>query len=128
MKKRLHIVTKLLVGILAFQVLNFSVSNTQIYEDAYQYANSTTTGSDPTESMIELIVEARYGQLDMFTYKSSPETTKNTGKAFYYQPDIISEEAGDAISDLPSTRPSFPHTAEKIVGGTGKINVPPPEI
>jgi hypothetical protein len=129
MKNRLNIVSKLLIGIIAFQVLNLSVSNVPQYqEDPYLYTGSTQTGSDPTETMVELIVEARYGQQDMFTYKTSPEAGKNYGKTVCYQSDLINEEPETVLYPSYSQHPVFFDTAEKMKDVHGKINVPPPEI
>ncbi len=128
MKNKSHIVVRLLIGIVAFQVLNLSISNSPNFADIYSYYYSTQTGSDPTEAIVELIVEARYGQQDIFTCKTCPETNKSSCKAFYYQPDLISEEQDAAGYSIYSPDSSFYDTDEKVVAFPGRINVPPPKI
>jgi len=70
-----------------------------ICSEAYWfYYNGSMTGThldvqaDPTETIVEWLVEMRFGQLDVFTYDQHNIDAKNTTKVIACQIDLENEQ------------------------------------
>ena len=86
MKKAVIVVKKLLIFILALQLLNLSICS-EAYWDDYDYAYSSANTYDPTETIVEWVVEMKYGQQNAFSYDAGIEK-KITAKSFHWQTDF----------------------------------------
>jgi hypothetical protein len=116
-----------MVVVLALQFLNLSVNNPALYE--YSYTNTSQgmeTGSDPTETALEMILEAKYGQMDIFTYKANPETNKNVSKILCFHIDMINHEPETPVVHNTSS-PRHIAVNEKIITVPRSVNIPPPK-
>lgn len=69
MKKGLFIARQLLLGIIMLQLLNLSICS-QSYWEYYNYS-SHANSYDPTETIVEWVVEMKKGNQDIFSYNSS---------------------------------------------------------
>ena len=63
----------------------------------FYYNGGMTCGNidvqaDPTESIVEWLVEMKFGQLDVFTYDQHNIDAKNTTKVIAYQIDLENEK------------------------------------
>lgn len=127
MQKVHHILRQFVVVVLALQFLNLSVNNPVLYESSYSNASlGTQTGTDPTETALEMILEAKYGQMDIFTYKTNPESNKNVFKVLCFHFDMINHEPEvPVIYNICSAK----HVAvnEKIITIPRSVNIPPPK-
>jgi hypothetical protein len=129
MQKARHFFRQFIVGLLALQLLNLSVGNTAFFVDTNAYQFSTVTGMDPTETALELIVEAKYGQQDIFTCKTTnQETNKSLLKVYYYQFDLINEEHPSYTTCWVSPGTVFGTIDQKIISIPRKIDLPPPRF
>ena len=123
MKKVLFIVRQLLVGIVLLQLLNLSICG-QPYWDYYDYSVAHTY--DPTETIVEWVVEWKKGNQDAFSYTSNINL-KGLNKNFAWHVDMHHH--------LPSLMPALLSTlsihAEKIspppTSTCIEILSPPPE-
>jgi hypothetical protein len=126
MKKLRHILRQSVIVILALQFLNLSVNNPALYEYSYTNASlGTQTGTDPTETALEMILEAKYGQMDIFTYKTNPESNKNVFKILCFHFDLINYEPATPLEQNTPASKSYIRD-EKIVTVTQLVKVPPP--
>ena len=85
MKKGLFIARQLLVGIIMLQLLNLSICS-QSYWEYYNYASHANT-YDPTETIVEWVVEMKKGNQDVFSYTSSINL-KGLSKSFSWHIDM----------------------------------------
>jgi hypothetical protein len=84
----------LILWILALQLLNMS-----IYSEAYWFYyngnladNHLGVQADPTETIVEWLVEMKFGQLDAFTYDQHNIDAKNITKHIAFQIDLENEK------------------------------------
>jgi hypothetical protein len=117
-----------LLWILALQLLNMS-----IYTDAYwQFSNGRSfsilnnEGADPTETILEWLVEMKMGQQDMFTYDSHNIDSKNVVKVMGWHMDQ-DRHLQEKLIFFPS-RKSFYYPDKKtdISSTSYDILTPPP--
>ena len=69
MKKGLFIARQLLLGMIMLQLLNLSICS-QSYWEYYNYSSHANT-YDPTETIVEWVVEMKKGNQDIFSYNNS---------------------------------------------------------
>jgi hypothetical protein len=127
-KKVIYILRQSLIGIVALQLLNCSFDS-QAYadnEDIYDYSYAYNTNYDPTESVVEWIIELNCGQQSRFSYDDHNDTSKNTSKTFHWQTDL----------QLPQAPRFFPYVTQeripeepmmKISSPCQEIISPPPD-
>ena len=64
----MQLLRQLLILILALQLLNLSICS-ESYWDTYSLSDTNNeTSIDPTETVLEWVVEMKMGQLDIFNY------------------------------------------------------------
>ena len=63
------------------------------YNDGFQFGENLNTQADPTETLVELLVEMKLGQQDAFTYDHLNFDPKNTSKVIACQIDMQNEWA-----------------------------------
>ena len=85
MKKGLLIARQLLLGMIMLQLLNLSICS-QSYWEYYNYSSHANT-YDPTETIVEWVVEMKKGNQDIFSYNSSPGL-KGLNKNFSWHVDL----------------------------------------
>ena len=91
----MKIVRTLILWILALQLLNMSICS----EAYWFYYNGSMTGghlgvqADPTETIVEWLVEMRFGQQDEFTYDQHNIDAKNVTKIIAFQIDLVNEKS-----------------------------------
>ena len=125
----MRLVRTLILWLLALQLLNMS-----IYSEAYWYCyNGFTTAceqngvqSDPTESLVEFLVELKYGQQDAFTYDQHNIDSKNTVKVIFYQIDLEHEKTSIHFLKTSSAI-IYPDHTSNIVSASLKVFSPPPD-
>lgn len=127
MQKVRHILRQFVVVVLALQFLNLSVNNPILYESSYTNTSpGTQTGSDPTETALEMILEAKYGQMDIFTYKTNPESNKNVFKVLCFHFDLINHEPEAPVVSNFRSASHIPRD-EKIINNPQPVVIPPPK-
>ena len=86
----LQLFKTILLWILALQLLNMSICSDAYWHyfngDPIRSSGSNTV--DPTETVVEWLVEMKMGQLDMFTYNNFNNDSKNTVKVMGWQIDL----------------------------------------
>lgn len=85
MKKGLRIGRQLLVGVIMLQLLNLSICS-QSYWEYYNYSSHANT-YDPTETIVEWVVEMKKGNQDAFSY-SNGLNLKGFSKNFSWHIDM----------------------------------------
>ena len=87
--KNLAIIGKqLLIGVIALQLLNLSICSEAYWEyDSLIYRN-TNCNYDPTETILEWVIEIKYGQQKIFSYDHDLDSTKSISKHFHFQTDL----------------------------------------
>ena len=72
MKKVLFIARQLLISIVFLQLLNLSICSESYvdYNLGMVFNYSTSNNYDPTETIVEWVVEWKKGNIDAFTYKN----------------------------------------------------------
>jgi hypothetical protein len=88
MKSLAFIGKQLLIAVIALQLLNLSICSEAYWEyDSLIYRNSNGN-YDPTETILEWVVEIKYGQQKNFSYDHDMDATKNISKHFHFQTDL----------------------------------------
>lgn len=88
MKNLAFIGKQVLIGVIAFQLLNLSICS-EAYWDYDSLIYSSTNGKyDPTETILEWVIEIKYGQQKIFSYDHDMDSTKNISKHFHFQTDL----------------------------------------
>ena len=124
MKKVLFTARQLLIGLLLLQLVNLCLC-TESYWTYYNYSSANTY--DPTETIVEWVVEWRKGNQDAFSY-SHTINLKGLCKNFAWHVDILHS------FPLPQTGclSSSPAPQERItrvpLAACIEILSPPPEI
>lgn len=123
-----------IVWILALQILNMS-----IYSESYWYYfndNAALTGqntsedinaADPTETIIEWIVEWKSGQNSAFTYKNNTIGSIMTAKATAFSFAVYFSDI-DLKIVRSKIRLLYPQFISKLETRDAEIICPPPEI
>ncbi|HCL83917.1 MAG TPA: hypothetical protein DIC22_08075 [Chitinophagaceae bacterium] len=76
--------------VLALQLLNMSICSEAywFYYNGNTFSDISDKQADPTETIVEWLVEMKLGQQDVFTYNNNNIDSKNTVKAIAYQIDL----------------------------------------
>ncbi len=127
----MKIFSTLLLWVTALQLLNMSMCS-----DAYWYyfnsdhlIPSSGKLADPTETIVEWLVEMKMGQLDCFTYDRNNVDSKNTVKTSALQIDL-QNQSGEII-DLSATKAGtevfYTYNTPKLQTESSEILSPPPD-
>ena len=90
-----------------------------------QFSNNSDNQADPTETIVEWLVEMKLGQQDAFTYDYNNIDSKNTVKAVAFQIDLESQ-ANSVKFIKQSCKVSFANFLSKFESATLEILSPPP--
>jgi hypothetical protein len=124
MKNTIQVLRKLILYIIFLQLVNLSVCS-EAYWDDYDYAYSKSSPCDPTETIVEWLVEMKYGQQSAFSYDSGLET-KIFAKNFHWQTDL-QRSIPTVINNSPAKKLGDPHVSRKLALPALEIISPPPE-
>ena len=95
------------------------------YFNGDQAVDYSDKQADPTETIVEWLVEMKFGQQDIFTYNYNNIDSKNTVKAVSYITDL--ENYSSAIQIIrQSTVASFARYIMKVKLIPSDITSPPP--
>ena len=119
----------LILWILALQLLNMSVCS-EAYWFYYNGGNpidlNTVNQADPTETIVELLVEMKMGQQEAFTYDQHNIDPKNITKAMVCRVDLENEWATMFIARRNS-KIYFTDITSNIESASLEIISPPPD-
>ncbi|HXB30438.1 MAG TPA: hypothetical protein VNW49_11495 [Puia sp.] len=117
----------ILVWVLALQILNMSMWS-EAYNSYYigdDFGNYANKQADPTETVVEWLVEMKMGQQDAFNYNHNIDC-KNTSKAIGWQIDL--ENHGiTAMMHKESSQIIFPYTSSELQFVFTEVQSPPPD-
>jgi hypothetical protein len=115
------------VWVLALQILNMSMWS-EAYNSYYSGddpGNYSNKRADPTETVVEWLVEMKMGQQDAFNYNHNIDC-KNTVKAIGWQIDL--ENHGISATLYKKTkRIIFPFTSDILQNVISEVQSPPPD-
>jgi len=117
---------RLILWIIALQILNLSVGSAFSSDNAYDYSYTYNKSYDPTETAVEWIVELTCGQQPSFSYDRHQNTCKCLMKTFHWKADLQRSLPEPVVfppvrrfrTDLP-VHPLASHESEMVA--------PPPE-
>ena len=116
-----------LVWVLALQILNMSMWS-EAYNSYYtgdDFSISSNKQADPTETIVEWLVEMKLGQQDAFNYNHNIDC-KNTVKAIGWPIDL--ENHGVSVTLFKQTNPIiFPYTSDILQTVFSEVQSPPPD-
>ncbi len=115
------------VWVLALQILNMSMWS-EAYNSYYtgdDFDNSSNKQADPTETVVEWLVEMKMGQQDAFNYNHNIDC-KNIVKAIGWQIDL--ENQGISVTLYKKTnRIIFSFTSDILQTVFSEVQSPPPD-
>ena len=113
--------------IVALQVLNMSLCMSPFLDESYGVPPMGSMIADPTETVVEWIVEMKMGQQERFTYKENPSSHKNMNK---YSFQLIDLEMMNASLKIPFSTNflSAYFTTPVICSRIKDITYPPPKL
>jgi len=117
----------LVVWVLALQILNMSMWS-EAYNSYYTgdgFGNYSNRQADPTETVVEWLVEMKMGQQDAFNYNHNIDC-KNTVKAIGWQIDLENHGASITLYKK-TTRIIFPFTSDILQAVFSEVQSPPPD-
>jgi hypothetical protein len=123
----LKLMKTFLVWVLALQILNMSMWS-EAYNSYYtgdDFGNCSNKLADPTETVVELLVEMKMGQQDAFNYNHNIDC-KNTSKAIGWQIDL-ENHGTTATMHKESSQIIFPHTSSELQFVFTEVQSPPPD-
>ena len=90
----LKLFRSLILWILALQLLNMSICSEAywFYYNGSPAENHLGVQADPTETIVEWLVEMKFGQLDAFNYDQHNIDAKNITKHIAFQIDLENEK------------------------------------
>ena len=118
----------LILWILALQLLNMSICS----EAYWSYYNGSLTDNhlgiqaDPTETIVEWLVELKFGQMDQFTYDQHNIDAKNVTKMIAFQIDLECEKISIHFIKQ-SSKVCFADFVSNIKSNSRDVFSPPPE-
>jgi len=124
MKKGLFILRQLLVLLLLGQLLNLSVCS-ESYWEYYNYG-SKDNRYDPTETVMEWVIETWHGNQDAFSYNNGLNM-KGLSKAFAWHIDLPYQFPLPPAPAVGLFRRKPPAVSEKPFPAYPDIISPPPE-
>jgi hypothetical protein len=117
----------LVVWVIALQILNMSMWS-EAYNSYYSgddFGNYSNKQADPTETVVELLIEMKMGQQDAFNYNHNIDC-KNTVKAIGWQIDL--ENHGASVTLYKKTnRIIFSFTSDILQTVFSEVHSPPPD-
>ncbi len=118
----------LILWILALQLLNMSICSDAYWFYYNENRASTPDGlqADPTETVVEWLVEMKFGQLDAFTYDHHNIDAKNTIKATVFPIDLENVTTS-FLFFKESSKISFAYLISSIESTSLEILSPPPD-
>jgi hypothetical protein len=127
-KPSLKLIKSAILWVLALQLLNMSICS-----EAYWYyyndnlpASSSDINADPTETIVEWLVEMKMGQQDAFTYDHNATDSRNTVKAIAFHIDLQNQT--NDLSILKKCSPvSYPIVVASVESIDLEIFTPPPD-
>lgn len=117
----------LLVWVLALQILNMSMWS-EAYNSYYtgdDFGNCSNKQADPTETVVEWLVEMKMGQQDAFNYNHNIDC-KNTSKAIGWQIDLENHGV-TAMIHKQSSQIIFPYKSSELPRVFAEVQSPPPD-
>jgi hypothetical protein len=102
-----------------------------IYSDAYWFSYTTSTSNndktqtDPTETVVEWLVESVIGQQSVFTYDHNNIDSKNVVKPTAYPITLYAPEDVQSLTKTESVF-FFPQYISRLTSRTREILTPPP--
>jgi hypothetical protein len=123
----LKLMKTLLVWVLALQILNMSMWS-EAYSPYYSgddSGNYSNKQADPTETVVEWLVEMKMGQQDAFNYNHNIDC-KNTTKAIGWQIDLENHRV-TGITFKQTSRIIFPYTTSILQHVYAEVQSPPPD-
>lgn len=120
---------KFVIFFTALQLLNVSVGTYPVFGDDLNSFEQKITGKDPTETFIEFIVEAEYGQKDIFTCTENHnhDGGKNIVKTCQLEFTINSKYAGYSTPFYLSAKKTKIIYNSNIISHSLQTASPPPE-
>jgi hypothetical protein len=97
------------------------------YYNGNALGNNAENQVDPTETIVEWLVEMRKGQLDIFTYDHNNIDSKNTVKVIACQIDLENQVSVTSIMQQ-GNRFYFENYKSKVPSRFLEILSPPPDI
>ncbi|MFI5192694.1 MAG: hypothetical protein ACHQD7_01520 [Chitinophagales bacterium] len=123
----MKLVKTLLIWITALQLLNMSICSDAYwsYYSEDHFSDPSDQQADPTETIVEWLVEMKMGQQDAFTYNNSIDS-KNTVKAISWHIDMESHVLPASISNK-GRKVFFADIQPSIVSRFLEVQSPPPD-
>jgi hypothetical protein len=119
----------LLLWILALQILNMSMYSESywFYFNGDQSYNGADRSVDPTETIVEWLVELKSGQQDAFTYSQNNTDSKSLVKTLHFEVNLKNlKDKYQAISE--NKKIVFQNFVSKLVSTSLEILSPPPDF
>ena len=124
----MKLIKSAILWVLALQLLNMSICS-----EAYWYyynddlpASSSNINADPTETIVEWLVEMKMGQQDAFTYDHNTTDSRNIVKAIAFHFDL--QNYTDSLSFLTRCcSVSYAIITARIESIALEILTPPPD-
>jgi hypothetical protein len=115
--------------VLALQLLNMSICSEAYwyYYNENPFSIHSNDQADPTETIVEWLVEMKLGQQDAFTYDNNNIDSKNTVKAVAFQIDLENQSASGVVIIKQSSKILFANFLSKIESPSLEILSPPPD-
>jgi len=127
---RLPLFKTILLWILALQLLNMSICSDAYWHyfngDPIRSSGSNTV--DPTETIVEWLVEMKMGQLDMFTYNNYNNDSKNMVKVMGWQIDLEHYTEQTLLFFPKGSHLYYPEKMSALSSHSLEIITPPPDL
>ena len=119
----------MLLWILALQILNMSMYSESywFYFNEDQAYNGADRSVDPTETIVEWLVEMKSGQQDAFTYNQNNTDSKSLVKTLHFEANLKNlKDKYQAISE--NEKMVFQNFVSKLASMSLEILSPPPDF
>ncbi len=119
----------LLVWIIALQLLNMSICSDSYWQYFHEdhFSNSSDKQTDPTETIVEWLVEMKMGQQDAFSYNYNNIDSKTTVKVTGWQIDLENHYQQVVPNISETVKIYFPELFSKLQTTAPEILTPPPD-
>lgn len=124
----MKLIKTFILWILALQLLNMSICSEAYwsYFNDSQFSNHSDKAADPTETIVEWLVELKMGQQDAFTYDHNNIDSKNTVKAVVFPVDM--ENHSTYVQLIKKSRKVlYAYFPSKVESTSLEILSPPPD-
>jgi hypothetical protein len=126
MKNLACIGKQVLIGVIALQLLNLSICSEAYWEYDSLIYSSINGSYDPTETILEWVIEIKYGQQKIFSYDHDLDSTKNISKHFHFQTDLQELEISGLYFPEPK-RLDIETLSTALYTSCQDVNYPPPK-